>query len=143
MIIITLHDVLRPFSTVEYVEQGGATRAEKLKREALKKELADARARNRLIFRVLIGMIVSLFMVAVAGVVFNLNRPEVVWGVHGAFGGLAAFLLYFLIHAWREVSRMDLLIVLVEFMELGALQTLVNELVKTTGQGAPPMVKVS
>lgn len=141
MIVTTLQDVLLPFSTVERLALGTA-RALALQRNTLKKALADARADNRKVFLIFLCMIVCLFSVAVVGVVLNLNHPEVVWGINSAFGGLSAFLFYFLLRVWREISRMNLVLMLTEFMDMGALQTLVNELVKPKLHASPPPVEV-
>ena len=101
-----------------------------LDREKLKRDLSAISKGNNRYFLICVVMVVILFLVSVGVVLTNLNKPDIIKIVLGAFGISSAGLITMMIKLWREKSNTELLILLAINMDSDTLKSIIAILAK-------------
>jgi hypothetical protein len=101
-----------------------------INKDKLQRDLKAVNKDNSRYFLICVIMVLILFLVSVGIVLTNLNKPDVIKLVLGAFGVSSAGLITMMIKLWREKSTVELLILLAISMDTDTLKTVIGVLAK-------------
>ncbi len=131
---MSLMSVVRGYADPDRTPQGGDEARREISEETRKSLIKDLNAlhkRNGWLVRFVVGLLVTLFLAALALVFASLDKPVMMQAGAAALGLSAAGCIRWLLGVWREKANTELLVRLAVDLEGEALAAAINVLAST------------